>query len=494
MQTFNFFTNQMKNVTRAVLALSMAGVLLISSITPAFAGTDLTATCPAIGVCTISPSGTPLLDEAGWVPGSAITQRFSVADTSSQNGFVAVEVTNYQEIKNLGEVINIEIREGSAVGPLVYNGVSLHEFRDDGYFTIDGISAGQTINYYLTATMETSAGNQYQAADVEFDLRLGLEIAAIPPTSGGGDGGGNPGGGGSGGTSPANPPVCSDQTPSAGPSLTITNVGTNTVSLSWSAVSPVTHYALVFTRTSDGAQYGSANIGNVTSFTVDNLSGGANYSFEVFGVNGCAPGPRSTIASSGNVPGPFIGGRPTGGGQVLGDTDPDATPSPTPSVTNTGTTGEVAGATDDTCEPWRMYVPWILLVAQLVFVLANEYYFRKDQGMTKHFLTVGITLVSIFLFYLLRSCPCYSSGNLWILVWLCTWYWVVSLLLSALVRAVSYAFIEEVEDKPTATKVTSGDSLTGLPTRDASDVDSSGSSRSSAKKTDDTDATDDTTL
>ncbi len=422
------------------LIISLLFLLTLVAVPPVFAGTDLTIVCPNTGTCSISPTSTPLFNEVGWVPGSTVTQYIKMTNNTSQNGYSAIQVLNYEELKNLGEIVQIDIREGSPVGPVLYGGVTLHQFRDDGYFTFDAITAGQTVDYFLTAVMPYSAGNEYQAARVEFDLKMGLELVPIPPTSGGGDGGGGSVAGTS--TSIASPPRCDASAPTTAPNVTITNVGTNTVSLSWTPVSPVTHYGITFTRTSDGAQYGSTNIGNVTSYTVTNLSGGANYTFQVFGVNDCAPGPLSNNAATGIVPGPFIASRPTGpGGEVLGVTTASPTPAASP-----GTQGEVKGAeTAASCVQWRLYIPWILLIMQFFFILASEYYFRKDHRWTKHYLAIGITLASIFIFYLIRECQCYAGQSF--LAWLCKWYWLVALLLTGLVKAVSYAFIEEVQDK-----------------------------------------------
>jgi hypothetical protein len=451
--------NLVKQFSKVVLGTFLAVLFAAFSSSVVFAGTDLVVNCASIGACSITPNNTPLFNEAGWIPGTSATQFIQVTDSAAENGFVGLEVINYAETASLGAQISIDIYRGVPLldnSNRVYGGVTLHQFRDDGFFTIDGINSGQTKNYYVVATMVDSGvpQNQYQGAMVEFDLNMGLQLTPIPPDSNGGDGEGNSSSDGSGG--PASPPVCHDDVPTTAPSVTITNVGTNTVTLTWTAVSPVSHYALIFTRTSDGEQYGSTNIGNVTEFTVTNLSGGANYSFEVFGVNGCAPGPRGT-AGSGTVPGPFIGGRPLGGGQVLGDDtteeedeETEQAAEETDQQSEDEDAGLVAGAVDDQCQPWRFYVPWILLVSQGLLVLVNEYYFKKDHGLTKHFVTIGITLASIFLFYLLRSCPCYESGSLWILVWLCTWYWLVAAAGTIGLRLISYAFIEEVEE----TKVT----------------------------------------
>ncbi len=417
----------------------------IFAVVPVHAGTDLTVTCPAIGTCSISPAATPLYNEGGWLPGSTVTQRLRVTNSSAQNGFTGIQVQNYSEINNLGQVVSIQIRQGSPVGPVIYSASNLHTFRDDGYFTISSISAGQTLDYYFIATMDSAAGNQYQGSQVLFDLVTGLEIAAIAPPSGGGGGGGSVAG-----TSTAQPPVCTENAPSSAPVVTITNVGTNTVTLTWTSVSPVTHYGLFFTRTSDGAEYGAPNIGNVTSYTITNLSGGANYSFQVFGVNGCAPGPRSGTASSGTVPGGFIAARPLGpGGQVLGVT---ASPSPTPAPSVSPTpspVGEIQGVTTDVCTNLRRFVPWILLVIQFFFILFFEYRYRTDSGWTKHILAIVITVVSIILFYLLRQCQCYGEWS-W-LAWLCKWYWIVATVLTLLLKGFSYAFLDETgerEEKP----------------------------------------------
>ncbi len=255
----------------------------------------------------------------------------------------------------------------------------------------------------------------------------------------------NGGGGGGGSNGPAQPPVCHDDVPTSAPTVTITNVGANTVTLSWTAVSPVTHYALYFQRISDGAEYGAPDIGNVTTYTITNIPGGANYKFQVFGVNGCAPGPRSGFATK-TVPGGSTSGRPLGGGgQVLGTTvEVSPTPSPSPEVTPSPL-GEVLGATAATCQSWKFYLPWILLVAQFLGILLLEYLRRGDGSWFKHLIAIIITIISIVLFYWLRDCPC-NSGNMW-LAWLCKWYWLVAVVLTILLKGFSYAFLDESEVK-----------------------------------------------
>lgn len=124
-----------------------------------------------------------------------------------------------------------------------------------------------------------------------------------PAPSSNGDGGN----GGSG-----TPPVCSDAKPGT-PSITSVNrTSGTTAQVTWSAVTPVTHYVLSY-GTGGSFQYGVPNTGNVTTFVIGGLDPGATYSFKVYGVNGCMPGDPSGDSSTGGVL-----GASTGGGDVLG--------------------------------------------------------------------------------------------------------------------------------------------------------------------------------
>lgn len=432
-----------------ILALTLGFFLMAS---PAQAGTDLTVACAVLGGgCAISPNGTPLFDETNILPGDTFQQVVTAQNTGSQDGTFAIEslnLTNTGTGVQLSDAITIEVRQGSATGPTVLGPITLTEFIDPDpeFYLLSRVNAGSTEQFYFLAEFDFNAGNEYQGLESVFDLRLGFELISNGDNSddGGSDDGGDDGNDG-GSTSNPGPPTCEAQAPTSAPNVSISNVGANTVTLTWTPVSPVTHYGIIFNRNSDGEQYGSPNVGNVTSYTVTNLSGGgASYTFRVFGVNDCEPGPVSGGVNTGIVPGPVISSRPVGDdGQVLGveddakEQEEEAEPQPEEQ------TGEVAGAA--TCVTWKLYIPWILLIAQGVLILANEYYFRDKKGMTKHYVTIGITLASIFIFYLVRECDCYT-GSFW-LAWLCKWYWLVALLLSLFIRGFSYAFMEEVDEK-----------------------------------------------
>ncbi|MGD9129207.1 MAG: hypothetical protein PVJ09_01855 [Candidatus Woesebacteria bacterium] len=138
------------------------------------------------------------------------------------------------------------------------------------------------------------------------------------------------------------------------------------------------------------------------------------------------------------------------GSQVLGvEEEEESEEEPTPSPTRVPTPkplrdqGAVAGVTDN-CSTGTQYLPWILLLIQLVLMLASEYVLRKDASHKKLVLMTGITLASILLFYLLRDCEC-LAGNF--LSWLCKWYWLPAGLLALSTKILSYLLIEETAVK-----------------------------------------------
>jgi hypothetical protein len=85
-----------------------------------------------------------------------------------------------------------------------------------------------------------------------------------------------------------------------------------TATVTWTAVTPVTHYTLSYGPKPDEFVYGVPNTGNVTSFTVGSLDPGTTYYFSVRAVNDCAPSDpsggiggglvlgASTLAGTGN--------------------------------------------------------------------------------------------------------------------------------------------------------------------------------------------------
>lgn len=122
------------------------------------------------------------------------------------------------------------------------------------------------------------------------------------------------GDGGGGGGAAAAPAQCSAAIPGGAPTLSISSVTPSQTIISWMAVSPVTHYAIVYGTSPGNYLFGVSNTGNTNSFTIGSLDPGKNYCFAVRGVNDCTSGPLSNeVCLGGQVLGAAIGE-----GQVLG--------------------------------------------------------------------------------------------------------------------------------------------------------------------------------
>lgn len=108
------------------------------------------------------------------------------------------------------------------------------------------------------------------------------------------------GGGSVGGSVEA--PVCSGTVPPAPVLLSVNSIGIDQVKLTWTAVNPVTHYAISYGLSSGNYQYGVSNTGNVTFFNVGALSPNTKYCFAIRAVNDCAPsGLSNEICAGGGV-------------------------------------------------------------------------------------------------------------------------------------------------------------------------------------------------
>lgn len=98
-------------------------------------------------------------------------------------------------------------------------------------------------------------------------------------------------------TSAPSAPVCGASKPGTPTILSAVQHGTS-VTLTWSAVPDATSYSIVY-GTGSGYQYGVANTGNVTSYTINSLAPGVVYHFAVNAVNDCMPGDPGTFGGTG---------------------------------------------------------------------------------------------------------------------------------------------------------------------------------------------------
>lgn len=428
--------------------LAFIVALTFSVSTTVFAGTDLTVSCTNTGYsgdCFITPAGTPLFNETNIYPGDVFTQVVRAENGTTQNGTFAFRANNLRPVKglpHLSEKITIEIHENAENGPLLYSSSLLQLINAGSQFhLLSPVTSQQFRDYYFVATFDPQSGNEYQFESAIFDLQLGFELVPVDsslptstpvPTT--------PTGQTLGLTTSALPPDCSATLPSSAPVLISSGVVSTggTLQLSWTAVTPVTTYAINFGTQPGVYQYGNADVGNVTSYTVTNLTPGVQYFFQVLGINDCAPGPRSNeISTTGTFFGGAIVPAPAGFTQaeVLGEATESAELASSPTPENF-VAGQVLG---ESCQSWKEFLPWILLIAQGIIIVLFYLSQRQPVFMTKQLFAIIATGGSILIFYIFRSCDCYDGG---FLAFLCQWYWLVALAESGFLQLGNYMFVE----------------------------------------------------
>ncbi|MEX0895538.1 MAG: fibronectin type III domain-containing protein [Patescibacteria group bacterium] len=423
---------------------------------------DLEVACDGSGSCVVDPADTPLFSADNLVPGQKIAQTVTVTNTSAQAGDVVFQLENALVDSNLADAIVLRVFRDATLlyGPSALSGLF------DTPITLESLAGSSSQEYIFELQLLPNAGDELQGKSLSFDIELGFFFedstpsptpSASPsptpsptptptPTSSPSlfQSSGTVLGSSTGSSGPPTPPVCSAQAPTTAPTLLLTSSQPNSITLSWSVVSPVTHYAIVFTRQSDGAQYGSANIGATTTYTVNNLAAGSAYTFQVFGVNDCAPGSRSNEVATGLVAG--VGGvigDPVGAdGQVLGDeaTDEDEDESLGGEAGDkTSQGGLIGGVTTDVCQAVNWLPIWVA-IAMVVILVLLEWLLRYTNPQKKYFALLAITLTGIAIVYFLGDCNCLPGQ--W-LEWLCLWFWVVAAALFFVIRTIGFVFIED---------------------------------------------------
>ncbi len=100
---------------------------------------------------------------------------------------------------------------------------------------------------------------------------------------------------------PPGPSQCGAQKPPKPGTLTAEKTSPTTVKLTWSAVTPVTYYAISYGTDPNNFQFGVPNVGNSTSFVVGALNPNLKYYFKVIAVNDCMPSDPTAEVSPGGV-------------------------------------------------------------------------------------------------------------------------------------------------------------------------------------------------
>ncbi|NMB56839.1 fibronectin type III domain-containing protein [Candidatus Beckwithbacteria bacterium] len=355
---------------------------------------NLTVDCSSSN-CTLSPSPEAALFapsedyNSDIKPGDNIHRTITVNNNRNTNCSLVLKPKNNlgSEPYSLDEVMFTVIKDtttayfGSESGGRATSAETLKSLFQNGEINLGIIGANSSRIFDWIVSIDESVGNEYQKASLKFDFDMNFicdDPSPTPtPTSTTTNGGGGTGGGGTGGT-----PVCTATSPSSAPVLTTRAGAPGSIILSWTAVSPVTHYMIWYGTTPGVYTYGNSNIGNVTSYTVTGLGAGRYY-FQVAGVNDCAPGPWSNQSS----PTGFVGGVSTqipSGFEVLGEK------TKTPEISGAKENGQVMGEKDGCC-PKICAWWWILLLAQTTLV--SWFYLDRVQKQ-KRSLALVVSLVS----------------------------------------------------------------------------------------------------
>lgn len=155
----------------------------------------------------------------------------------------------------------------------------------------------------------------------------------------------------------------------------------NSILLRWAeGAGPLTYYLVAYGLTSGSLAYGNPNIGGAgtTAYTVNNLSGGTRYYFQVRAGNGCAPGDfsntLSAIPTGGTRTAPATGFEPgVLGAETAASPSPSSSPASalSPSITPTPASAVLGASTfgwlTTLLSSWWFWTIIILLVGYLVY-------------------------------------------------------------------------------------------------------------------------------
>lgn len=130
----------------------------------------------------------PLFGSVNFVPGDTTTARIGVRNSSGVSKPVAIEAINVNDPDKFGDVLNLEIKEGS-------NSIfskSLTDFFKQGETYLSNLADNASTTYELIVTFKPDAGNDYQDKVLKnFDIIVGFQGEQTPVTPPGGGGGGS---------------------------------------------------------------------------------------------------------------------------------------------------------------------------------------------------------------------------------------------------------------------------------------------------------------
>lgn len=131
---------------------------------------------------------TPLFNEVNFLPGQSITRWVKVTNNNGETQRIATEAINVGDSDRLGDVLNLEIKEGQIT---LYNNPLSTFFNVGEVFLSNLTGNGGNTQYDFTVSFYPGAQNPFQGKTLSFDILIGFqgEEGGLLPGAGGGAGG-----------------------------------------------------------------------------------------------------------------------------------------------------------------------------------------------------------------------------------------------------------------------------------------------------------------
>ena len=230
-----------------------------------------------------------------------------------------------------------------------------------------------------------------------------------------------------------------DRTAPAAPTLTLGDTREGEVDLSWTAIADADRYIIYYGLTSGDYLY-AADVGNVTSFTVQGLTAG-DYYFVVRAVdssdNQSANSNEVSILGLTGAAGGVIAQGFQPAGEVQGETTEASPEEQQQMAEEIVHQGEVKG-TNITCTWWKTSLFWVLLVVQAAMVLLAAKFSRRSWLKLLSWLLLPAILALAL--KQINIADCYQQQTM---AWLASHYYMPTYLAAIFARLLGLFFIDE---------------------------------------------------
>jgi len=115
--------------------------------------------------------GTPLFQEANFLPGEGITRWIKVTNNSGESKGIAIETINENDPDNFASQLNLTIKEGATI---LYNDTLINFFNAGETYLSDLVNSA-TKQYDLTIAFNSGSNNDYQGKALGFDILIGFQ-------------------------------------------------------------------------------------------------------------------------------------------------------------------------------------------------------------------------------------------------------------------------------------------------------------------------------